>query len=39
MDHPTWTITASPHTPAALLADLAENLAHGTGIRTHTPVR
>ncbi|MFG2707403.1 DUF317 domain-containing protein [Streptomyces sp. NPDC048386] len=39
IDHPTWTITASPYTPAALLADLAENLAHGTGIRTHTPVK
>ncbi|MFD5128942.1 DUF317 domain-containing protein [Streptomyces olindensis] len=39
IDHPTWTITASPYTPAALLADLAENLAHGTGIQTHTPVK
>ncbi|MGA5189272.1 DUF317 domain-containing protein [Streptomyces griseoincarnatus] len=38
IDRPTWAITASPYTPAALLADLAENLAHGTGIRTHTPV-
>lgn len=39
IDHPTWAITASPYTPASLLADLAENLAHGTGIRTHTPVK
>ncbi|MFJ3620640.1 DUF317 domain-containing protein [Streptomyces iakyrus] len=38
IDRPTWAITASPYTPAALLADLAENLAHGTGIRTYTPV-
>ncbi|WP_244809072.1 DUF317 domain-containing protein [Streptomyces sp. So13.3] len=35
-DHPTWTLTASPHTPSTLLADLAENLAHGTGTR-HLP--
>ncbi|MEU6814089.1 DUF317 domain-containing protein [Streptomyces sp. NPDC046860] len=35
LDQPTWTITASTHTPAALLADLAEELAHGTG--QHTP--
>ncbi|MFC8663099.1 DUF317 domain-containing protein [Streptomyces sp. NPDC057199] len=39
IDRPTWTLTASPYTPAALLADLAESLAHGTGIRTHTPVK
>ncbi|MEU9958604.1 DUF317 domain-containing protein [Streptomyces sp. NPDC050982] len=39
IDRPTWAITASPYTPAALLADLAGNLAHGTGIRTHTPVK
>nr|WP_308061902.1 DUF317 domain-containing protein [Streptomyces sp. LBUM 1477] len=31
IDHPTWTVTASPYTPSVLLADLAENLAHGTG--------
>ncbi|MEU9290532.1 DUF317 domain-containing protein [Streptomyces sp. NPDC048275] len=31
IDHPTWTVTASPCTPSSLLADLAENLAHGTG--------
>ncbi|MER6556681.1 DUF317 domain-containing protein [Streptomyces sp. NPDC001027] len=39
IEHPTWTITASSYTPAALLAGLAENLAHGTGMRTHTPVK
>ncbi|MFJ4918427.1 DUF317 domain-containing protein [Streptomyces sp. NPDC088725] len=33
LDHPTWTLTASPHTPSSLLADLSENLAHGTGTR------
>ena len=33
IDHPTWTITASPYTPSALLADLTEDLAHGTGSR------
>lgn len=33
IDHPTWTITASPYTPGSLLADLTENLAHGTGTR------
>ncbi|MFJ2021540.1 DUF317 domain-containing protein [Streptomyces nodosus] len=38
IDHPTWTITASPYTPSVLLTDLAENLAHGTGPRTYTPV-
>ncbi|MFH8991347.1 DUF317 domain-containing protein [Streptomyces sp. NPDC017940] len=32
-DHPTWALTASPHTPSSLLADLAENLAHATGTR------
>ncbi|MEV6021746.1 DUF317 domain-containing protein [Streptomyces sp. NPDC052036] len=30
MHHPTWTVTASLYTPAALLADLADNLAHKT---------
>ncbi|MET9761738.1 DUF317 domain-containing protein [Streptomyces sp. NPDC006372] len=39
IDRPTWNVTASPYTPSSLLADLAENLAHGTGIRTHTPVK
>jgi hypothetical protein len=34
-DRPAWTLTASPHTPSSLLADLSENLAHGTG--THHP--
>ncbi|MFF9511542.1 DUF317 domain-containing protein [Streptomyces sp. NPDC014724] len=32
-DHPAWTLTASPYTPSSLLADLSENLAHGTGTR------
>ncbi|MCZ4126148.1 DUF317 domain-containing protein [Streptomyces sp. H39-S7] len=32
-DHPTWTLTASPRTPSSLLANLSENLAHGTGTR------
>lgn len=30
---PTWTLTASPHTPSSLLTALSENLAHGTGTR------
>ncbi|WP_434597403.1 DUF317 domain-containing protein [Streptomyces sp. A5-4] len=30
-DRPTWTLHASPHTPSSLLANLSENLAHGTG--------
>ncbi|AXG80747.1 DUF317 domain-containing protein [Streptomyces paludis] len=33
IDRPTWAITASPHTPSSLLADLSETLAHGTGTR------
>ncbi|MDO0936398.1 DUF317 domain-containing protein [Streptomyces sp. DG2A-72] len=33
IDHPTWAIRASGYTPAGLLADLAEELAHGTGTR------
>ncbi|MEN8655283.1 DUF317 domain-containing protein [Streptomyces sp. 21So2-11] len=32
-DRPTWTLHASPRTPSSLLADLSENLAHGTGTR------
>ncbi|WP_373559355.1 DUF317 domain-containing protein [Streptomyces sp. Ag82_G6-1] len=32
-DRPTWAITASPHTPSSLLADLTKNLAHGIGTR------
>ncbi|MFD4479398.1 DUF317 domain-containing protein [Streptomyces sp. NPDC058471] len=32
-DHPTWTVTASSHTPSSLLANLSENLAHATGTR------
>lgn len=41
-DRPTWTLTASPHTPSSLLADLSETLAHETGTRhppTATPER
>lgn len=34
-DRPTWAITASPHTPTSLLADLSENLADETGTRSH----
>ncbi|MFJ4326330.1 DUF317 domain-containing protein [Streptomyces tricolor] len=37
MDHPTWAIHASAYTPASLLAHLAEELAHGTGIRQTRP--
>ncbi|MFE9416963.1 DUF317 domain-containing protein [Streptomyces griseofuscus] len=33
----TWTITASPYTPSALLADLSENLAHATATRQLQP--
>ncbi|MGW5442759.1 DUF317 domain-containing protein [Streptomyces asiaticus] len=36
-DRPTWTITASPHTPSSLLADLSETLAHETGTRQAQP--
>jgi len=32
-DLATWTVTASPHTPSSLLADLSETLAHETGLR------
>ncbi|THC47323.1 DUF317 domain-containing protein [Streptomyces sp. A1499] len=32
-DRPTWAITASPHIPSPLLADLSETLAHETGTR------
>ncbi|MFH9201321.1 DUF317 domain-containing protein [Streptomyces anulatus] len=32
-DRPTWTVTASPHTPSSLLPDLSETLAHDTGLR------
>ncbi|MGW6791529.1 DUF317 domain-containing protein [Streptomyces chartreusis] len=35
IDHPTWAIRASVYTPAGLLTDLAEELAHGTGTRRH----
>jgi hypothetical protein len=37
IDRPTWEIHASPYTPAALLAHLSEDLAHGTGTRRHSP--
>ncbi|WCH90614.1 DUF317 domain-containing protein [Streptomyces moderatus] len=33
IDHPTWTITASPYTPSTLLANVSETLAHETGTR------
>lgn len=33
VNNATWAIRASVYTPAALLADLAEELAHGTGTR------
>ncbi|MER7720716.1 DUF317 domain-containing protein [Streptomyces flaveolus] len=38
-DRPTWAITASPHTPSSLLADLSEALAHRTGTRQAQPGR
>ncbi|MGW9356382.1 DUF317 domain-containing protein [Streptomyces diastaticus] len=38
-DRPTWAITASPHTPSPLLADLSETLAHETGTRRTQPGR
>ncbi|WP_416986162.1 DUF317 domain-containing protein [Streptomyces sp. T028] len=37
IDHPAWTLTASSYTPSSLLADLADNLAHGTGPRLASP--
>lgn len=36
LDHSTWSLAASPHTPSSLLADLTENLAQGTGTRQPT---
>ncbi|WP_327745482.1 DUF317 domain-containing protein [Streptomyces europaeiscabiei] len=39
IDHPTWAIGASVYTPAGLLADLAQELAHGTGTRQTSPQR
>ncbi|WP_327370578.1 DUF317 domain-containing protein [Streptomyces sp. NBC_01217] len=36
-DRPTWTLTASPHTPSSLLVDLSETLAHETGLRRPQP--
>ncbi|MEH0441553.1 DUF317 domain-containing protein [Streptomyces scabiei] len=38
-DRPTWSVTASPHTPSSLLADLSETLAHETGTRQAQPGR
>ncbi|MFE0811247.1 DUF317 domain-containing protein [Streptomyces sp. NPDC058848] len=38
-DRPTWAITASPHTPIPLLADLSRTLAHETGTRQTQPGR
>ncbi|GGZ79466.1 DUF317 domain-containing protein [Streptomyces bluensis] len=37
INHPAWAIHASAHTPASLLAHLAEELAHGTGTRRSSP--
>ncbi|NGO45118.1 DUF317 domain-containing protein [Streptomyces ureilyticus] len=37
INSPTWAIHASAYTPAGLLADLAEELAHGTGTRRSSP--
>lgn len=37
VDQPTWTLTASPHTPSSLLAGLSEILAHGVGTRQTHP--
>ncbi|MER6274270.1 DUF317 domain-containing protein [Streptomyces sp900105755] len=33
-ERPAWTLTASPHTPSSLLADLSESLVHGTATRS-----
>ncbi|MET8561324.1 DUF317 domain-containing protein [Streptomyces flaveolus] len=33
-ERPAWTLTASPHTPSPLLADLSESLVHGTATRS-----
>ncbi|MFI5800588.1 DUF317 domain-containing protein [Streptomyces sp. NPDC051677] len=38
-DRPTWSVTASAHTPSSLLADLSEALAHETGTRQAQPGR
>ncbi|MFI1677384.1 DUF317 domain-containing protein [Streptomyces sp. NPDC020607] len=32
-DHSTWTVTASPHTPSSLMANLSETLAYASGTR------
>ncbi|WP_256255298.1 DUF317 domain-containing protein [Streptomyces sp. cf124] len=37
IDHPTWSVTASPHTPSTLLADLTETLAHRNRHTTPPP--
>jgi hypothetical protein len=37
IDQPTWTIHASHYAPAPMIADLAEELAHGTGTRQFSP--
>ncbi|MGW4197116.1 DUF317 domain-containing protein [Streptomyces sp. NPDC005004] len=39
LSQPTWAIQASSRTPIALLTDLAEELAHGTGQRIPIPPR
>ncbi|MFE1071141.1 DUF317 domain-containing protein [Streptomyces sp. NPDC058783] len=37
-DRPTWAVTASPHAPSSLLADLSEAVAQETGLRRPQPV-
>jgi hypothetical protein len=37
INQPAWAVRSSVYTPASLLADLAEELAHGTGIRHADP--
>ena len=37
IDRPTWVVNASAQTPAPLIADLAEELAHGIGTRRQRP--
>ncbi|MER6085259.1 hypothetical protein [Streptomyces sp. NPDC001833] len=39
VNNTTWAIRGSVYTPVALLADLAEELAHGTGTRQVQPGR
>jgi hypothetical protein len=37
VDQPTWAIHASPYALAPMIADLCEELAHGTGTRLFSP--